>query len=157
LFLLNEKLNGTYIAYGSGGHEKYEKQAQVDKMNYSLNKSTAAKRVAVKGKKELYNNSTWDLVDASANDSTIITKVDVKTLPDSLRTKSQTQLKQIVIAKSKERTQLQKDIATLSVKRDTYIAAEKAKNTTRNSQTTLESEVEKILRQQAKRFNIVIQ
>jgi hypothetical protein len=157
LFLLNEKLNGTYIAYGSTGKVNYEKQAQVDKMNYSLNKSTAAKRVAVKGKKEIYNNSTWDLVDASANDSTIITKVDVKTLPDSLRSKSQAQLKQIVKAKSNERTQLQKDIAALSVKRDTYIAAEKAKNTTRNSQTTLESEVEKIIRQQAKRFNIVIQ
>jgi hypothetical protein len=157
LFTLNEQLNGTYIAYGSSGLVNMEKQQQMDKLNYSLNKSAAAKRVEVKSKKSLYKNSTWDLVDAAADDKTVIDKIDVKTLPDSLRSKSKAELTQLVKTKSNERTQLQKDIAALSVKRDNYIAAEKAKGAKSSNAPTLESEVEKIIKQQAKRFNMVIQ
>jgi hypothetical protein len=64
-----------------------------------LNKSGALKRVAVKGNKVLYKNSSWDLVDAADADSSFIAKVDTKTLPDSLKNKSRTELKQIVKTK----------------------------------------------------------
>lgn len=157
LFSLNDQLNNTYIAYGSAGQGYFIQQAEVDKKNYSLNKSVAAKRVAVKGKKELYKNTTWDLVDASAYDSLMVDKVDMKTLPDSLKTKSRTEIKAIIKEKNKVRTSIQKQIATTSTQRELYIAGEKAKSTTGNTTATLETEIEKIIQQQAKRFNMVIE
>lgn len=157
LFQLNIQLNGTYIGYGRFGQASMSKQAEVDKLNYSMNKAAAAQRVAVKGKKQLYNNSTWDLVDASQDDASVLDKVELNTLPDSLKNKSRVQLKQIVATKSNERAALQKEISAVSVKREAYINAEKARRATHGSEQTLETEIEKIIRQQAKKYNLVIQ
>ena len=126
-------------------------------MNYSMNKSVAAKRVAVKGKKELYKNTTWDLVDANESDTSFFAKVDMKTLPDSLQKKTRAELKQIVTKKNSERGNVQKEIAGISSKREEYIKTERAKLATKNNNATLESEIEKIIKLQAKRFNMVIQ
>ncbi|MFM9944123.1 MAG: hypothetical protein ACKVQB_02700 [Bacteroidia bacterium] len=158
LFALNDRLNTTYVSYGAIGVESYSKQAEVDKMNYSKNKSAAIKRVSVKGKGNLYKNSTWDLVDAHTDDSTIVNKIDKKTLPDSLKTKSTVEIQQIVKVKKEERVKIQKDIETLNKQRQVYITTEKTKTTTgTSSQQTLESEVEKIIVQQAKKFDLVIE
>ena len=157
LFQLNIQLNGTYIGYGQSGRTNASKQAEVDQLNYSNNKAAAAQRVAVKGKKQLYNNSGWDLVDASNDDATIVDKVDLKTLPDNLKDKSRSEVKQIVAAKSKERTAIQTKISEVSVKREAYINAEKARRSNNKNEQTLETEIEKILRQQAKKYNLTIQ
>jgi hypothetical protein len=156
LFSLNDQLNKTYIGYGYSGKANQSKQAEVDNMNYEMNKSVAAKRVAVKSKSSIYNNSSWDLVDATKSDSSFYKKVDVATLPDSLQKKSRTELQQIVQRKQKERESIQKQIETVNVKRETYIATERAKGSTKNNQPTLETEIEKIIKQQAKRFNMII-
>jgi len=157
LFQLNIQLNGTYIGYGNAGSAAMSKQAEVDKLNYSMNKSAAAKRVSVKGKQEVYNNSSWDLVDASRNDPAIVEKVDISTLPGNLKSKSRAEIQQIVKAKSDERAAIQKQIATVSVKRESFIATEKTRHTTKTNEQTLESEIEKIIRQQAKKYNLIIQ
>jgi hypothetical protein len=157
LFQLNIQLNGTYIGYGHAGRANSIKQAEVDQLNYNSNKAAAAQRVSVKGKKQLYNNSTWDLVDASQDDASIVDKVELNTLPDSLKTKSRSEIKQIVTNKSKERTAIQKTISEVSVKRDAYITAEKARRSTKGSEQTLESEIEKIIRVQAQKYNLKIQ
>jgi hypothetical protein len=157
LFQLNIQLNGTYIGYGKTGKAAMSKQEEVDKLNYSMNKSAAAQRVAVKGKKQLYNNSTWDLVDASQADPEIVEKVDLSSLPESLKSKSRAEIKQVVITKSNERTAIQKQIATVSAKREAWLTSEKARQSTRTNEQTLESEIEKIIRQQAKKYNLVIQ
>lgn len=158
LFVLNDKLNTTYVAYGSLGYANHSKQSEVDKLNYSKNKSAAIKRVTVKGKKGLYKNSTWDLVDAHADDSTIITKIDKKTLPDSLKTKSTAEIQKIVKTKQKQRGEIQKDIETINKQRQEYIVKEKSKTVAATSnQQTLESEVEKIIKEQAKRYDLVIE
>jgi len=157
LFQLNIQLNGTYIGYGRTGRASMAKQEEVDKMNYGMNKAAAAQRVAVKGKKQLYDNSTWDLVDASQADPAIVEKVDLNTLPESLKSKSRAEIKQIVITKSNERTAIQKQIATVSAKREAYLTSQKAKQSTKTNEQTLETEIEKIIRQQAKKYNLVIQ
>jgi len=158
LFVLNDKLNGTYISYGYYGGEKLMAQAEVDKSNYTMNKAAAVQRITVKGKKNLYKNESWDLVDASNADGTkdIVAKVDMKTLPDSLKNKSRAQLKQIVEQKSAERTAVQKEIETLNTQREVYLAAERKKNAGKNT-ATLQSEIEKIITEQAKRYNMQIQ
>ena len=155
LFVLNDRLNGTYIAYGASGYINFEKQAKVDQLNMGMNKSVAAKRVAVKGNSQVYGNSSWDLVDATRSDSLYIAKVDLATLPDSLKNKSRTELQQIVKAKQGERSLIQQEIAVLNTKRDAYIAANKGKTAPPEGQT-LESEIERIIKEQARRFNLII-
>jgi hypothetical protein len=159
LVVLNQKLNNTYLYYGSRGSEGYMLQGYADVANASVSKSTEAKRIAVKGNKQLYDNSSWDLVDASANDSTgrIISQLDMNTLPDSLKNKNREELQKIITAKANERGLIQGEIQTISSQREKYIAAEKAKAASSNNAATLETEVEKIIKEQVKRFNMTIQ
>lgn len=157
LFSLNEKLNGTYVSYGYNGAAGILSQSKTDQMNTGFKKSAGLKRIAVKSKKELYNNSTWDLVDAEIKDETILDKVDLKTLPDSLKGKSREEIKKMVKSKNEERNLIQAQIAGYSIKREAYITQEKLKKTTEVAGATLESEIEKIIRQQAKRFHMKIQ
>jgi hypothetical protein len=131
-------------------------QASVDKMNYGLSQSIAVKRVAVKGKKELYKNSSWDMVDAAEDDKKFAEKVDIKTLPDSMQNKSRQEIKQIINNKSAERTKLQKEIETVNTKREAWLVTERTKRSSGQNSPTLETEIEKIIKLQAKRFNMVI-
>jgi hypothetical protein len=157
LIVLNEKLNDTYLYYGAEGADKHSLQSRMDAGNAQISLGVSAKRTSVKGNKQLYNNASWDLVDAMDNDSLFIAKVDMKTLPDSLQTKSRAELKQIVETKNNERGTVQKEIATISLQREKYIATERAKAASGNNIATLETEVEKVIRGQAKRFNMIIQ
>jgi len=60
--------------------------------------------------------------------------------------------------KSTERASIQKEMQNVNTKREAYIAAEKIKKAKAgNNSQTLESEVEKIIREQAKRFNMKIE
>ena len=154
---LNTKLNGTYIGYGSMGAGNLAKQEEVDRMNYSMSPQAATKRAAVKGNKNLYNNESWDLVDAVKSDSTIISKLDRKTLSPELQKKSSKELGELVQVKTKERGLIQKEISDLNTKRENFIAGEKAKNASIKNASTLESEVEKMIRAQARRYKMVIE
>jgi hypothetical protein len=157
LFTLNHKLNGTYIGYGYAGASNIARQQKVDGLNISMNKAAGAKRVAVKGNSATYYNGDWDLVDATAKDKEALKKIDKKTLADSLQNKSTEQLEAIVNAKQVERTAIQKQISEVSIEREKYIVAEKAKGANKTNTPTLETEVELIIRTQAKRFNMTIQ
>ena len=157
LFLYNDNLNSTYLAYGTMGTANYAKQGNVDKLNRSMRTPEAmVKRVEVKSNRKVYGNESWDLVDAVAKDSLALAKIDSKTLPDSLKNKSRAELEQIVNAKAAERNNIQKGIIELVEKRNAYIAAEKAKIAVNNA-STLETEVERMIREQVKRFNMQVQ
>jgi hypothetical protein len=155
LITLNQQLNQTYIAYGFEGRDKYLKQEEVDAMNYTTSKSAAIKRVEVKSKKSVYKNSSWDLLDGYSDDSTLVYKVDRKTLPDSLKNKKPQELKQIVARKSKEREVIQKKIQSVAAQRQVYIAGNR--NSNAKTKATLQSELERIIRQQAGQFNMIIE
>lgn len=156
IYSLNDKLNNTYIAYGANGYMSKGKQVQMDLANVTVNKSAGIKRIQAKSSK-VYNNAQWDLVDAKANDIEAIKKLDKKVLPDSLKNKTTAELEILVNQKSNERNTIQKEIAHVTIKREAFINAEKVKNTTdKNTAATLETEVEKIIRAQAKRFNMEI-
>jgi hypothetical protein len=160
LVVLNNKLNSTYVWYGEEGAKKIEALASTDEIMGDWNKSVAATRIGVKGNSQLYNNASWDMVDAYRADSSyngFIKKVNTKFLPDSLKNKTREELKKIVSAKNNERSFIQKEILTVSTQRENYISAERAKTAINNKTTTLETEVEKIIREQVKRFNMRIQ
>jgi hypothetical protein len=156
LFVLNTRLNDTYMIYGASGAYNFSTQAKVDQLNLKQGNAGAVSRVAVKANKKLYNNSNWDLVDKAAEDSSFITRLDMNTLPDSLKNKSREELKQVIKANSSERDRIQKEILALNNKRDKYIASERVRNVTQNNKPTLETEIEKIIKEQVKRFNMVI-
>lgn len=123
-----------------------------------MNKSAAAKWVAVKGKKDLYNNAGWDLVDAFERDSLVTAKIDVKTLPDNLQKKSRAEIIGFVKEKNSQRGKIEKEISSTNAKREIYIAAEKKKSVTNTGNSaTLETEIEKIIKKQAIRFNMIIE
>lgn len=156
LIVLNTRLNGTYLGYGKRGEEKAALQYQMDDANKSVNLGVAAKRATVKANKQLYLNSGWDMVDAAETDSTFVAKVDMKTLPDSLKNKSRAELQQIVNRKATERGLIQKEIVEANTRREAYIIAERAK-AAGNKTATFETEVEKMIKEQVKRFNMTIQ
>ena len=158
LITLNYKLNGTYIYYGADGKGKKQLQGSMDAANYSVNSYAGVNRAVAKASSGAYKNSAWDLVDAKADDKKILDKVDLKTLPDSLQKKNKAELEAIIHQKSNERAAIQKEIQDISKKRETYIANEKInKAKAGNNSKTLESEVEKIIREQATRFNMKIE
>ena len=158
LITLNYKLNGTYLYYGADGRSKKELQGSMDVANASINPYAGVNRAVAKGSSGAYKNSGWDLVDAKADDKKILDKVDLKTLPDSLQKKNKAELEAIINQKSNERSAIQKEILDISKKREAYIANEKInKAKAGNNSKTLESEVEKIIREQATRFNMKIE
>jgi len=158
IYTLNDKLNGTYISYGYGGAAYKSKQAKVDVANGIMSKEAQIKRIKSKSNKAVYNNAQWDLVDAKDRDGVAaLEKINKNELPDSLKNKSTEELKKIVEQKSKERSAVQTEIARLNTQRDAYIAAEKAKHALKNNTATLETEVEKIIKEQAKRYKMNIE
>ena len=158
LITLNYKLNGTYIYYGADGRTKKELQGSMDVANSSINSYAGVNRAVSKASKKTYYNGTWDLVDPKENDQKFLDKVDLKTLPDSLQKKSKAELEVIITQKSNERGSIQKEIQDVSKKREVFITEEKIKKAKAGNNTqTLESEVEKIIREQATRFNMKIE
>ena len=156
LITLNNKLNRTYIYYGKEGRRGEELQSTMDTQNYQLGITAGVARFSVKADKNLYSNRSWDLVDAKSDDKKILERIDIKTLPDSLRNKNKEQLEAIITEKSNERSRIQKEMQSVNAKRAAYINEEKARRANNNTQT-LETEVEKIIREQVKRFNMKIE
>ena len=158
LITLKGKLNSTYIPYGDRGSQYLESMQQADTIAVESvsDPSKIMSYIVVKSDKNLNNHSEWDLVDAMEKDSTIIDKVEMKTLPDSLKNKSRSQLKEIVLAKSAERKTIRTEINTITAKQDDFIAREKAKSKIKDPQT-LGSEIERMIKQQVSRFKMKIE
>jgi hypothetical protein len=157
LITLNTRLNSTYIGYGAMGFANTARQGYVDGLNFKMNNQVAAKRIEAKAKSNVYFNSSWDLVDARIADSSIIPKIKKADLPDSLKNKSAKEIEVIVKQKSDERLAIQKEIAVVSGNRSKYISEQKEKAPQNKVEKTLETEVEKILKEQALRYNLKIE
>jgi hypothetical protein len=156
LITLNYKLNGTYMFYGERGADGYALQGKVDGLNIQANTSTGIARITTKADNKAYFNSNWDLVDAKKEDKEILKKIDIKTLPDSLRNKSKAQIDSIITQRSAERINIQNEIKDISSKREAFLIEEKTKRA-KNTDPTLETEIEKMIRTQATRFNMKIE
>lgn len=117
---LNDKLNGTYVYYGSMGSSKKELQRTQDSNAASYGQANKAER-AISKSGHAYNNSSWDLVDASKNDQKAIETAKEEELPQEMKGMNVQQRKDYVASKSKERSSIQKEIQDLSVKRQQYI------------------------------------
>ncbi len=118
---LNSKLNKTYISYGRQGAAKSRMQLAQDSNAAEMEEGVAVKR-AVSKSSRLYNNSSWDLVDASADKDFDVSEIRQEELPEELRGKSDSEIKSYISEKKSERAKIQKEIQELNTKREAYIA-----------------------------------
>jgi hypothetical protein len=155
LITLNSKLNQTYIPYAHNDKLALDSMVGVDTIPVTdaLDPTRIIKYVVASSYKRLRNDAAWDLVDATERDSSFIDSVNLNVLPDSLKIKSRQELKQIVAAKSVERLSVQKQIQDIAVKRDSFYNTERIKH---GADPTLQTEIEKIIRTQVKRFKMRI-
>lgn len=126
---LNSKLNKTYISYGALGRSKMEMQSSQDSNAIALEEVVAVKR-AVSKSSRLYNNKSWDLVDAYAEDDFDIKKIKKEQLPTELKGKSETEITSYIESKKTERERIQKEIRDLNAKREVYITENKKEGST---------------------------
>lgn len=116
----NDRLNRTYISYGTRGYAYAENQAQQDYNARSISKSNFAER-AVSKSKQVYNNSSWDLVDKVKEDKNALNEIKQSELPQELQNKSKAQIQKLITEKETERAAIQKEITELAKKRQEYI------------------------------------
>jgi hypothetical protein len=157
IITLGEKLNNMYIVYGTEGKAYYNAMLRDDTFAvYDLQDPTkiVPYRI-VKSNRVLNTHAGWDLIDAYEKNPTILDTADMKTLADSLKTKSKSELKKIVQTTAAEKKRIRDQIAELAIKQEKFIKAEKEKQKLNDPQT-LESEIERIIREQVKRVNMKI-
>ncbi len=145
---LNSKLNSTYIGYGAMGASKMELQSTQDDNAMEMEEAVAVKR-AVSKSSRLYQNSSWDLVDASEDKDFEIAKIKKDQLPAALKNKSTTQIENYIEEKKVERNKIQKEIKALNEKREAFIA----KNQKENAKGELENAMLEAIKKQAEKKN----
>jgi len=124
--LYNEKLNKTYIYYGTSGQYNYSNQSAQDMNAMSISNANCTDR-AVSKSQSVYNNYDWDLVDRAKEDEEYIKNVDKKTLPADYQKMTDAELQAEINKKTTERNEIQSEILELSKKRQAYIDAEMKK------------------------------
>ena len=123
---LNIQLNNTYVGYGKTGESKKLKQVEQDKNASSYGQSNAVERATSKTK-HVYKSDSWDLVDAAESKSVDLEKIKEDELPKEMKAMAPAQRKEFVEKKSKDRAAIKKQMSDLEVKRNKFIASEKAK------------------------------
>src|SRR6185436_19712883 len=83
---LNQKLNATYVPFGRHGAEGKDKQEEADRKTVASGAAPAAATRAVAKAAKVYNNATWDLVDASKEKDFDLAKMKVEDLPKEMQT-----------------------------------------------------------------------
>ena len=140
---LNQKLNETYIPYGTEGKMKKENQIQQDFNASSYGNSNVADRAYFKSSKK-YKAESWDLVDAYNDSEKITGTIENKTLPDSLQTLSVQELEVKIKVISKQRVNIQNEIQSLNSKRLIHIENNSKESAAGNNlKKSIENSVEK--------------
>lgn len=145
ILILNQKLNKTYVIYGSQGKEKLALQAEQDNNAGLYSKANAVKRTVSKSS-HLYKNETWDLVDAEALNDVNVENLKDDVLPQELKGKTKDEIKTYVTEKRKEREHIQKQIQELNEKRKIYILKHQKENS-----NGLENAMVKAIKEQAQK------
>ena len=149
IIICNKKLNKTYIYFGNVGRSKFSNQRIQDSNAMEMEEAVAVKR-AVSKSSRLYNNSSWDLVDADKKGKLDYSKIEKNKLPKELQNKSDAEIKSYVKKQAKERAAIQKKIKELDAKRRSFIAKKQKENTQKD---VLNNVMIKAIKRQAKLKN----
>ena len=121
---LNQKLNKTYVPYGKDGQAKMQRQSKQDIESESISSALMAKRTKSKAS-SMYNNASWDLVDAVSEGDVNIQDLPAAKLPAILKNMDNDQKTAYVQKKTAERKALKEEIKHLSEKRDEFVNLKK--------------------------------
>lgn len=146
---LNQKLNQTYVAYGSYGKEKMAIQAEQDSNAQGYSAANAVSRTVSKSS-HLYKNDSWDLVDAEEQKSFNYDNLKDTDLPQELKGKSKSEIKAYIAKKRDERQAIQDEIQQLNEKRRQYVMTQQKDNA-----NGLENAMIQAIKTQAKQKNYV--
>ncbi|MCB4799303.1 vWA domain-containing protein [Neotamlana laminarinivorans] len=144
ILILNEKLNKTYVSYGTKGYSKLALQTEQDNNANSYSKANAVKRTISKSS-HFYKNKSWDLVDAIEENEVDIKNLNDEVLPQELKGKSESEIITYIETKRNNREKIQKEIKALNAKRTEYISKLQKQET-----NGLESAMIKAIKEQAK-------
>lgn len=147
ILILNNKLNKTYIHYGSLGQQKMALQSEQDNKAVNYSKANAVSRTVSKSS-HLYKNSGWDLVDAVEMETVDIDAIQAHQLPEELKGKSKKEIEAYIAKKQKERDVINTEIQALNKKRRAYIAEQQKTKT-----NGLENAMINAIKTQAKKKN----
>lgn len=146
---LNRKLNETYVSYGRRGKEKKARQEQMDKeANKVGGPSASAERTLTKAGGG-YQSGDWDLVEAIKDKDFKLAEVEEKELPEEMKKMDEAERKSYLEAKSKGRSEIEKQIQELGKKREGYLQEEMKKQQLAGDE--FDQVILKTLRQQAEK------
>ena len=143
---LSTALNATYLPIGARGASGLANQSAQDKNAESLNSAAAATRAQTKAQR-LYHCS-WDLVDACRAGQIKLEDVSIADLPEPMRGMTPAERKSYIDEQAAKRAQIQKQIAELTAKRQTFVQAEMKKMAVDDSKA-FDSAIRRAVRQQA--------
>ncbi|MFT6793997.1 MAG: hypothetical protein ACJAR1_001998 [Rubritalea sp.] len=150
LLKLNKELNGTYIPYGDQGQQRWENQAIQDtNAGYKAKEGAAVQRAITKCSQN-YWNSNWDLCDASNAKGFDWKKIEKKSLPKNLQSKSTEELKAYVTSNQNTRTEIQEKMKSASKARALFIEKVRANQKQNNKELTLDQAIQNAVKAQAK-------
>lgn len=143
---LNIRLNATYIPYGLRGDEGRARQLAQDSNAVAVGDQAAPSRVAAKAS-PLYENSAWDLVDASKRREFRMKDVKEAELPPAMQAMSEQERIAFVERQAADRTEVQRKIQELNTRRDAYLQEEQKKQN--NGQVGLDEALKQSIQKQA--------
>jgi hypothetical protein len=127
LAALNERLNATYLAYGERGAWAQGNQIEQDGNAATMGGQVAAQRCVTKAS-GLYDNRSWDLVDACRDPAFTLDSIPVDQLPEAMRALSPEGRRAFVAARAEERAKAQAIVAELAAKREVFLAEARARD-----------------------------
>jgi len=152
---LNTDLNDTYVPYGSLGHSKKAMQLSEDVNSEKYGKQNKVSRIMSKNS-HVYKNTKWDLVDANKEKSFDMSKVKKEQLPKEMQTMTLEQRKSHLAKKTAKRTQINKTIKELSIKRNKFVS-EKKKEAGEKEGSSLDVAMINAIHSQAKSKNFTFE
>ena len=152
---LNARLNQTYIPYGTKGKEKALRQQEQDVKSGEISSGLLAKRAQSKASK-MYNNASWDLIDAMESGDAELDKLPAAQLPPEMRKMDKAKQKEYVENKTKEREKIKQEITVLSKDRNSYVA-EQQRAAAKSPTNTVNDALITAIRAEAKKKAYVFQ
>lgn len=151
---LSEKINTTYVFFGTAEERENRKQLQgsQDRAAGRGGSGVAAERAVAKGGR-LYRAEDYDLASAIEKGAVKLEDIKPEMLPEELKGKSPEEIKTYLDSKLAERAKVQAEIAKLAAEREKFLADAVAAQGDEASQT-LQSAVIKAVHDQAARKQI---
>lgn len=128
---LNDQLNNTYIPFGLSGKDKKSNQIAQDYNSIGYGSANATSRIISKSS-HLYNNSSWDLVDAKNQSKIVLSDIKTEDLPEEMKNMDEIEKTKYIEEKSEKRKKVQLQIKQLSQQRSSFLTNQNVNENNKN-------------------------